>query len=109
MVGVVIMKKIMNIYQKDLNLKIGRKEIMDTELKQISFTDGGAYFLYSLPNVTRGMHGKTKSKVDEVLILGVPYKYLQNYCVEKNIVITNKAVYIDNKKILQYDGKGHYL
>lgn len=82
---------------------------MNIELKQISFTNGGAYFLYLLPNVTRGMHGKNKSKVNEILIVGVPYKDLQNYCIKDNIVITNKAVYIDNKKLLQCDGKGNYL
>lgn len=41
--------------------------------------NGDYYFLYSVPQVKRGMHGKTKSKVDEVLIIGVPQSKLVQY------------------------------
>lgn len=49
--------------------------------------------MYLIPKVKRGMHGKTKSKVDEVMIVGIPNQKLQNYCIQHRIYITNKAVY----------------
>ena len=62
--------------------------------------DAGAYFIYRLPNVARGMHGKTKGHADEVLIQGIPKKRLQDYCVKNEIQITNLAVYQFGEKIL---------
>ena len=41
--------------------------------------NGDYYFIYSVPQVTRGMHGKNKSHVDEVLIVGIPQSQLVNY------------------------------
>ena len=41
--------------------------------------NGDYYFIYSVPQVKRGMHGKTKGHVDEVLIVGIPQSQLVNY------------------------------
>lgn len=41
--------------------------------------NGDYYFIYSVPQVKRGMHGKTKGHVDEVLIVGIPQSQLINY------------------------------
>lgn len=41
--------------------------------------NGDYYFLYLVPKVKRGMHGKTKGHVDEVLIVGIPQSQLINY------------------------------
>lgn len=50
------------------------------------------YFIYQII-VTRGLRGKSKGKVPEVLIVGIPNSALQSYCVTNNLIITNKAVY----------------
>ena len=62
------------------------------KLKQLSLNKDGAYFIYQV-EVTRGIRGKTKGKVNEVIIFGVPYADLHRYCIEQHIFITNKAVY----------------
>ena len=50
--------------------------------------NGDYYFIYSVPQVSRGMHGKTKGHVDEVLIVGIPQKDLVNYL--QNQIANNK-------------------
>ena len=47
--------------------------------------DGNFYFIYRLPKVKRGMHGKTKGKVDELLIVGVPRNKFDSYCEKEGI------------------------
>ena len=45
--------------------------------------NGDYYIIFRLPKVVRGMHGKSKGHVDEVLIVGVPQakldSFLRNY------------------------------
>lgn len=41
--------------------------------------NGDYYFIFKLPKVARGMHGKTKGHVDELLIVGVPQAKLEDY------------------------------
>ena len=45
--------------------------------------NGDYYIIFRLPKVARGMHGKSKGHVDEVLIVGVPQTkidmFLRNY------------------------------
>ena len=45
--------------------------------------NGDYYIIFRLPKVARGMHGKSKGHVDEVLIVGVPQAkldmFLRNY------------------------------
>lgn len=45
--------------------------------------NGDYYIIFKLPKVARGMHGKSKGHVDEVLIIGVPKAkidiFLRNY------------------------------
>ena len=41
--------------------------------------NGDYYFIFKVPNVARGMHGKTKGHVDELLIVGVPQKKLESF------------------------------
>lgn len=77
------------------------------KLVQVSINNHGAYFTYQLP-VQRGIKGKTKSKVNEVLIIGVPTKNIERYCENNNLIITNKAVYIndlDSTPLLYRDGE----
>ncbi len=48
--------------------------------------NGDYYIIFRLPKVARGMHGKSKGHVDEVLIVGVPQAkidmFLRNYYTE---------------------------
>ena len=45
--------------------------------------NGDYYIIFRLPKVARGMHGKSKGHVDEVLIVGFPQAkidmFLRNY------------------------------
>ena len=73
-------------------------------LVQISLNEkGSAYFIYSLP-VKRGIRGKTKGKVNEVIIVGVPKKQIGSYCYKHNLVISSIYVYENNIRILQRKG-----
>lgn len=62
------------------------------KITQISLGPTGAYITHLVPKVVRGMHGKSKGHVDEVLIVGVPNSRLQDWCVQNNIYITNLYV-----------------
>lgn len=75
---------------------------MNMHIIQISLFKAGAYIMHLVPKVSRGMHGKSKGHVDEVLIVGVPNSKLQQWCIDNRIYITNKAVYNadTNKPIL---------
>jgi len=44
---------------------------------QIALCEFGAYITHLVPKVSRGMHGKTKGHVDELLIVGVPNSKLE--------------------------------
>lgn len=49
--------------------------------------------MYKVPQVKRGIRGKTKGKVDEVLIVGVPFSKVEEYCEDHEIIISSLAVY----------------
>jgi len=65
---------------------------VEERLVQVTVQSNGVYFAYQLPEVKRGIRGKTKGKVDELLIVGVPLKGVQSYCKREHLIITNKAV-----------------
>lgn len=65
------------------------------KLVQVSIQSNGVYFTYQLP-VTRGIRGKDKGVVNELLIYGVPTKRVQAYCLKEKLVITDRAVYANN-------------
>lgn len=67
----------------------------DMKLVQVALQSNGVYFMYKLP-VKRGIRGKTKGKVDELFIVGIPLKKVQNYCLQKKLVISDRAVYENN-------------
>lgn len=41
--------------------------------------NGDYYIIFELPNVRRGLHGKSKGHVNEVLIVGVPQKKIDSF------------------------------
>lgn len=67
---------------------------MDSKLVQVSLNAFGGYFMYRLHDVPRGIRGKTRAKADEVIIVGIPNKNMQEYCIKENLIITNKGVYL---------------
>lgn len=83
---------------------------MDQAIIQISLNPHGAYITYLVENVARGMHGKTKGHVNEVLIVGVPNSKLEAFCHKENIYITNLAVrdsYTDTILLKRKDERGY--
>ena len=59
------------------------------KLVDVSLQEFGAYFIYEL-EVQRGIRGKTKGKVNELLIVGIPKQKLHQYCLDKGIWIANE-------------------
>lgn len=61
-------------------LKLPRECILDAINRN---QNGDYYIIFRLPKVARGMHGKSKGHVDELLIVGVPKAkidmFLRNY------------------------------
>lgn len=58
---------------------------------QISRNENGDwYVVYQLPGVQRGIKGKTKSKVDEVLIIGVPKAKFNAWCKKNNLIVRSE-------------------
>ena len=55
------------------------------DIKWISKNDNGDYYVGYTVSVTRGIRGKTKGKVDEVLIIGIPRKEMESFCKKHNI------------------------
>lgn len=41
--------------------------------------NGDYYIIFRLPNVARGMHGKSKGHVNELLIVGVPQDKIDSF------------------------------
>lgn len=69
---------------------------MEQKLVQVTIQSNGVYFAYQLPKVKRGIRGKSKGKVDELLIVGVPIKKVESYCEREGLIITDKRVYVGN-------------
>lgn len=68
---------------------------MDQKLIQVAIQSNGVYFTWQI-EVPRGIRGKDKARVKEVLIHGVPTKRVQQYCLDNKLVITDRAVYANN-------------
>lgn len=76
-----------------------------SELIQVSIQPNGVYFIEKI-RVLRGIRGKTRGKVDEVIITGIPSRKVQQYCLNQKLTITNKAVYqydLDNPILIRKD------
>lgn len=63
--------------------------IKNMKLIKVCPNEHGAYFLYSIP-VKRGIRGKTKSVVEELLIVGVPLSKLDEACAKEGVLIIDK-------------------
>ena len=57
----------------------------DCILDFISFNEHGAYFIYRVPSVKRGIRGKSRGHVDEVMIVGIPKNKVAEYIIKNNI------------------------
>lgn len=61
---------------------------------QISRNENGDWYVLYKLRVQRGIKGKTKSKVDEVLIVGIPQAKFDAWCKKNNLVVhCNDEVY----------------
>jgi len=56
-----------------------------TELQYITKNKDGNYYAIYKVKVQRGIKGKTKSKVDELLIVGIPKSKFKDFCKKHNI------------------------
>jgi len=64
----------------------------DAELIQVSTNeDGNFYFVYKVP-VQRGIKGKTKSKVDELIIVGVNKNKVDQFCKAQGIILKKEEL-----------------
>ena len=61
-------------------------KIIKPKLIKVAVNDKGAYFIYEI-TVQRGIKGKTKSKVKELLIHEVPLSDLDNFCKKEGLRI----------------------
>ena len=59
-------------------------------LDEVNPTDVGVYLIYRVPKVPRGMHGKTKGHVDELLIVCLPWSKANDYLAKYGIRIERK-------------------
>ena len=59
-------------------------------LEEICPQENGVYLIYKVPKVARGMHGKNKGHVDEVLIVGMPWEKANKYLEKYGIVIVKE-------------------
>lgn len=59
-------------------------KINPKDIAFISKNEDGNYYIGLKMKVQRGIKGKTKSKVDELLILGIPKDKFQNWMKENN-------------------------
>ena len=62
----------------------------DMILEEICPNEHGVYFIYKVPKVPRGMHGKVKGHVDELLIVGRPWSAANKYLEKYGIVIVKE-------------------
>lgn len=54
-------------------------------LKWISKNDNGDFYVCYTIMVQRGIKGKSKSKVEEVIIVGVPKNQFKDFCNKHNL------------------------
>ena len=58
-----------------------------TILEEVNPTEHGVYCIFRVPNVRRGIRGKTRGKVDELLIVGIPLSKANQYLSKYGIRI----------------------
>ena len=88
-----------------LNPEHSMEQDNKSELIQVSIQPNGVYFIEKI-RVLRGIRGKTRGKVDEVIITGIPLRKVQQYCLNQKLIITSKAVYrydLDNPILFRKD------
>lgn len=72
-------------------------EDKDMELIGVNIHKFGVYFVYRIL-VKRGIKGKSRARVYEILSCGVPKRFVEKYCEDNGLIITDRAVYKDNLK-----------
>lgn len=54
--------------------------------------ENGDYYVGYKHKVQRGIKGKTRSKVDELLIIGIPKSKFKDYCEKEGIIIYDQQM-----------------
>lgn len=69
-----------------MTMKGGNAKVSEIKIPQECILDainrnenGDYYIIFRLPKVARGMHGKSKGHVDELLIVGCPQKQIESF------------------------------
>lgn len=83
--------------KKAKNCAVFEGKLDKNDLLNVNFNkNGDAYFIFEV-KASRAINPKAKRKADELLIVGVPKKHINDYCKELGIVIadvkTNKPIY----------------
>lgn len=58
-----------------------------TILEEICPNDHGIYLIHRVPAVKRGFRGKSKGKVDELLIVGVPWSKAESFLAKYGLKV----------------------
>lgn len=56
-------------------------------IKFVSINANGDFYVGYITKVLRGIRGKTRKIVDEVLIIGIPKAKMNEFCIQYGIVV----------------------
>ena len=73
------------------------------EIKFISLNANGDFYVGYVTKVLRGIKGKTRKLVDEVLIVGIPQAKMNEFCIQHNLVV--EVSLITGKVLRWYERK----
>ena len=65
-------------------------KVSDIKIEFISRNKDGNWYVGYKTKVQRGIKGKSRSKVDELLIIGIPDKKFDKWCKEHNIWVQDE-------------------
>lgn len=58
----------------------------------INCNENGDWYVGYRVKVQRGIKGKTKSKVDELLIVGIPGSQFNDFCKREGIIVKKESI-----------------
>ena len=73
------------------------------DIKFISLNANGDFYVGYVGKVLRGIRGKNRKIVDEVLIVGIPREKMNDFCIQHNLVV--EVSLITGKVLRWYERK----